>query len=67
MAFDKGNWAYDDINTIFQFCKWADGQDDLVTVFKEAQKVSKDNQFLIMALVGYIHKREKIEQQEVSA
>ena len=61
MAFQKGNWAYDDVNTIYRFCKWADTQTDLVNVFREGKRVAGDNQFLIMALCGYISKREKIE------
>ena len=58
--FQKGNWAYDDLNTLFQFCKWADGQTDLVKVFNEAQKVAK-GKFLTSALVGYLHEREERE------
>ena len=57
--FDKTNWAYNDVNTIFQFCKWADEQTDLELVFREGRKTAHDDVFLVMALVGYIHKREK--------
>lgn len=61
MAFDKNDWAYNDLNILFQFCKWAKEQTDLGEVFKEGRKIAGDDVFLTMALIGYIHKREKRE------
>lgn len=67
MAFNAENWAYKDIKKIYDFCQWADGQTDLSVVFNKGREVSEGNQFLTMALVGYIHKREQLEKQEVKA
>lgn len=59
--FDKTNWAYNDLNTIFQFCKWAEDQTDWHLIFTEGQKVSEDNEFVKRAVIGYMKKREKME------
>ncbi len=59
MAFDKTDWAYNDVNTIFQFCKWAQEQTDMELVFREGRKLAGDDVFLILALCGYIHKKEQ--------
>ena len=58
--FAKGNWAYDDVNTIFQFCKWADTETDFTKIYNEAQKVAK-GKFVARALAGYLHEREERE------
>jgi len=59
--FDKTNWAYNDLNTIFQFCKWAEEQTDWHEIFTKASKTAGESEFIKRALIGYMKAREKRE------
>lgn len=61
MAFDKSNWAYNDLNTVFQFVKWCETQTDYAVILNECRKLDQNNKFVTKAVIGYLKKREELD------
>ena len=61
--FDKTNWAYNDLNTVYQFVKWAESQTDWHEIFETARKTAGDNEFVKRAVIGYMKARERREEK----